>query len=163
MPKRLLPIDEILTLLSAAPLRIAALSAGLAPAELRTRPQPDEWSANDVLAYMRSCADVWGNCIAAIITHDRPTLRAIDPRTWLKSTDYLEQEFLPSLHAFAKQRSDLVDVLKSLAPESLSRTAIMTGAGRPIERSVLSFAHRLAVHERPHLKQIERIVKTVHT
>jgi len=30
--------------------------------------------------------------------------------------------------------------------------------GQPIERTVLHYAQRLALHERPHLKQVERIV-----
>jgi hypothetical protein len=35
-----------------------------------------------------------------------------------------------------------------------------TGAGKILERTVLDYAQRLARHERPHLKQIERIVNT---
>jgi hypothetical protein len=34
----------------------------------------------------------------------------------------------------------------------------VTGAGKTLERSVLFYADWLAVHERPHVKQIERIV-----
>jgi hypothetical protein len=34
----------------------------------------------------------------------------------------------------------------------------VTGAGKPLERTVLFYAQWLARHERPHVKQIERIV-----
>lgn len=152
------PTEQILTALAATPPCIAALTAGLAPDQLRATPNPDQWSANDVLAHLRSCADMWGNCIAAIIAQDRPTLRAVNPRTWIKSTDYLAQEFQSSLHAFATQRTDLLAVLKPLADEDWSRSAIVTGAGKVLERSVLFYAQWLASHERPHLKQIKRIV-----
>jgi hypothetical protein len=37
------------------------------PAELLATPGPDEWSANDVLAHLRACSDVWGGHIAAIL------------------------------------------------------------------------------------------------
>lgn len=162
MPSRSLTIEQVLTLLAATPPRIAALTAGLAPAQLHTTTHHDAWSAIDVLAHLRACADVWGNCIAAIIAEERPTLRAVNPRTWIKQTDYLELEFRPSLRAFATQRADLLAVLEPLPPEGWSRAATVTGAGKVLERTVLFYARWLAGHERPHVKQIERIVNTMH-
>lgn len=162
MPRRSLTIEQVLTLLAQTPQRIAALTDGLAPAQLHTTPNPNEWSANDVLAHLRACADVWGNCIAEMLAQDTPTIRAVNPRTWIKRTDYLEQEFQPSLHAFATQRAELLAVLEPLPPEGWSRAATVTGAGKVLERTVLSYAQWLARHERPHLKQIERIVNTMH-
>jgi len=63
-----------------------------------------EWSARDLLAHLCACADVWGDCIAAILAADRPTLKAINPTTWIKSTGYREVEFQPLLGAFTAQR-----------------------------------------------------------
>jgi len=162
VPKRSLTIEQVLTLLAETPRRIAALTAGLAPAQLHTAPNHGEWSANDVLAHLRSCADVWGNCIEVIIAQDTPTIRAVNPTTWINSTDYLEQEFQPSLYAFATQRTDLLAVLEPLAHEDWSRAATVTGAGKPLVRTVHTYAQRLARHERTHVKQIERIVNTMH-
>lgn len=45
--------------------------------------------------------------------------------------------------------------------EAWSREAKVTGAGKPLIRSVYTYAGSLAVHERPHLKQIQRIVNTI--
>jgi hypothetical protein len=157
-----LTIEQVLTLLAEAPPRIAALTAGLGPAQLRTSPNPNEWSANDVLAHLRACADVWGNCIAVIIAEDTPTIRAVNPRTWIRKTDYLELKFQPSLRAFTAQRTELLQVLEPLKPKDWSRAATVTGAGKPLVQTVLSYADRLARHERPHLKQIKRIVNTMH-
>lgn len=161
MPDKPLTTEQVLTLLAETPGRIAALTDGLAPVQLHTPPNPDEWSANDVLAHLRACADVWGGCIGAIIAEDRPTLRAVNPRTWIKQTDYLELEFRPSLRSFTTQRADLLAALQSLPPESWFRAATVTGAGKPLERTVLFCAEWLACHERPHVKQIERIVNTM--
>src|SRR5690242_1906322 len=135
MPSRSLTIEQVLTLLAETPPRIAALTAGLVPAQLHTTPNHDGWSANDVLAHLRACADVWGNCIAVIIAEDTPTLRAVNPRTWIRKTDYLEQEFQSSLHAFTTQRTDLLAVLEPLAHEGWSRAATVTGAGKPLVRT----------------------------
>jgi hypothetical protein len=67
------------------------------------------------------------------------------------------------LDVFAAQRSHLVAVLEPLPPESWSRAATVLGAGRSLQWTVLHYAQRLVDHERPHIKQIERIVTTVHS
>jgi hypothetical protein len=156
-----IPLEEILTLLVEAPSRLAALTTRLTPAQLRTAPAPGEWSAVEVLTHLRSCADVWGDCIARILAEDKPTLRAVDPRTWVEKTDYRELEFQPSLRAYTAQRKKLMAVLESLPPKSWSRSAMVTGAGAPLERTVLSYAQRMARHERPHIKQIRNIVDMI--
>jgi hypothetical protein len=156
MSRKTMPLDQILTNLAETPLRLSELTAGIPPELLRTSPDPGEWSATHVLAHLRACADVWGGCIATLVAEDHPTLRAVNPKSWIKRTDYLEQEFQPSLQAFMAQRRELLSFLETLAPEDWARTATMTGAGRPIERTVHSFAGRMARHERPHIKQVER-------
>ena len=161
MAKRALTNAEVLTMLATTPPRIAALTAGLAPAQLQAALAPGEWSVNEVLAHLRACADMWGGCMAAIIAQDHPTLRAVNPRTWINRTDYREQAFQSSLDAFTTQRAELLTVLEPLAPYGWARAATVTGAGKPLERTVRFYAEWLAVHERSHVKQIERIVNTM--
>ena len=50
-------------------------------------------------------------------------------------------------------------VLEPLPQHGWSRTATVTGAGTVLQRTVLFYARWLAGHERPHVKQIGRIVK----
>jgi hypothetical protein len=128
---------------------------------LQTAPSPGEWSANEVLGHLRACADVWGDCIATILAEDEPTIRAINPRTWLKRTDYREQEFRASLRAFTSQRMRLLKRLEPLTADAWSRSSTITGAGAPLRRSVLDYAQWMATHERPHVKQIENTVRAV--
>src|SRR5688572_6412361 len=135
-----LTVDQVVVMLAATPTRLGALTAGLEPAQLRTSPGPGEWSANDVLAHLRSCADMWGMCIAAILAEDHPTLRAVNPRAWIKQTDYPDLEFRPSLDAFAAQRAELLAVLAPLPPDGWSRSATVKGAGAVLERTVLIYA-----------------------
>ena len=161
MPNTSLTIEQVLALLESTPQRIAALTADVAPDQLHKRLSSDEWSANDVLAHLRSCADVWGNCMLEMIAEDRPTLRAINPLTWIKKTNYLELEFQDSLLSFNTQRTELLAVLDPLPKESWSRMATVTGAGKPLQRTVLFYGQWLAGHERQHVKQIERIVHTM--
>jgi hypothetical protein len=103
---------------------------------------------------------MWGKYIEEILSRDRPTIKAVNPTTWIKQTNYREQEFQPSLQAFTTQRAELLAILKPLPPEAWACMAMVTGAGRPRERTVHTYAQWLANHERSHLKQIERIVNS---
>jgi len=152
-----LPIEQFLTMLAEAPPRIAASIAGLTPAQLRAAPGPGEWSANDVLAHLRACADVWGDSTRRILAEELPTIRGISPRTWINSMDYLDLEFQPSFAAYTAQRADLLALLRTVSPEGWSRQATVTGAGKPFLKTALAYAEGIALHERPHLKQIDRI------
>jgi len=154
-------IEQTLVMLADVPPRIAKLAEGLSSAQLRTRPSPDDWSITDVLAHLRSCSDMWGGGIATILAEDHPTFRAINPTTWIKQTDYPDLDFSPSFDAYAAQRAGLLAVLESLSPDGWARSGTVTGAGAPLQRTVQSFAERLAIHERSHVKQIGRIAKVL--
>lgn len=156
-----LTIGQVLALLAETPTRITTLTAGLTPAQAHVAPSQGAWSVHDVLAHLRSCADVWGAAMATIIAEDTPTIRAINPTTWITQTNYPEGAFQPSFRAFVTQRAELLAVLEPLPQDGWSRSATVTGAGKPLERTVLFYAQWLARHERQHVKQIERIVNTV--
>ena len=161
MARSELSIEETLTLLAEAPRRIAEFTEGLSPEWVRLRSSADAWSINDILAHLRACADMWGDGIARIMAADHPTFRAINPRNWIEQTDYPDLDFRSSFEAFAAQRAELVSILKALAPDDWDRSGTVTGAGKPLERTVRSFAERLVVHERSHLKEIGRLAEAL--
>lgn len=162
MPSKNLPVEQILTILKETPSRLTVLSTGLSPDQSHTASEPGEWSASEVLAHLRACSDVWGdNYIMTILAQDEPTIKAINPRRWIKSTDYLAQDFQTSLHSFTKQRERLLTVLEQLMPQDWWRTATLIGAGKPLQQTLISHADGLARHERTHLKQIERTLNAL--
>jgi hypothetical protein len=163
MPEKTLSIEQILKILTESPPRITTITAGVPADQLRETPDFGGWSANEVLAHLRSCSDVWGGCIEAIVTQDTPTLRAVNPTTWIKKTNYLDLEFRSSLQAFTAQRAELLSYLRSLAPQDWKRSATVTGAGKTLVRTVHFYAQWLATHERSHHKPLERIVKSFQT
>jgi hypothetical protein len=149
--------EQALTVLAQTPQRIVELTDGLTRAQLRASPGLGEWSANDVLAHLRSCADVWNGCIRRLLDEDHPTLRAINPTTYIKQTDYPDLEFAPSLRAFTAQRAEILKLLEPLPTEAWARSATVTGAGSPLQRTVLDYAWRMARHERTHCRQLAKI------
>jgi hypothetical protein len=157
LTNKYLPTAQILAILQETPSLLAKLTSSLAPAQLHTVPSAEEWSVNEVLAHLRACADVWGSYyIMTILAQDNPTIKARNPRTWIKNTNYLEQDFQSSLRAFTKQRKKFLTLLESLPPKDWARTNMLIGAGKPFQQTLLSHADGLARHERAHLKQIER-------
>lgn len=161
VPRPVMTVEQTLSVLRETPNRLATLTGGATPAQLRAVPEPGEWSVTEVLAHLRSCADMWGNAIETIVAAEHPTLKAVNPTTWIESTDYRELEFRPSLKAFIRQRSRLLTLLETLSPDDWSRSATVVGAGRPIERTVHNYASRLARHERTHWRQVEKTVNAV--
>ena len=76
-------VQQVLDQLRSTPLQLRELTAGVAAELLRTPPDPDEWSANDVLAHLRACSDRWGEAATRIVEEDDPRLRATNPRIWI--------------------------------------------------------------------------------
>jgi hypothetical protein len=157
----MLTVEATMAILPATPGRIEAITAGAGAGHLRARPAAEEWSANEILAHLRACADVWGGSITRILDEDHPTIRAINPRRWIESTDYADQHFRRSLAAFTAHRQDLLARLEPRLPAAWSRGATMLGAGAPLEVTIHDYAERMAGHERPHITQIQRTLAAV--
>jgi hypothetical protein len=157
----MLGVERIVEMLIEGPPRLRAAMVAVPDFDLQQAPGPGEWSAVEVLAHLRACADQWGGSALRILSEDRPAIRAINPRTWVERTDYREQAFSASLRAFTAQRDALVAALRDLDEGGWARSATVTGAGKGLERSVHMYAQWLAEHERPHMRQIERIAGTL--
>ncbi|MGH9169867.1 MAG: DinB family protein [Acidimicrobiales bacterium] len=154
-------IAEILSVLRETPGRLRDLTGDLTESQLHTSPEPGEWSLTETLAHLRSCADMWGDAIDTILATDHPTIRAVNPTTWIKSTDYLELDFAPSFLAFTKQRRRLLSLLGPLPTSAWSRSATVLGGGKPLESTVHRYAYRLARHERTHWRQVSKTVRAL--
>ena len=72
MPKKITEagISLHLQTLRDTPQRIAACTQGVTELRLTTPPAPDAWSARDILAHLRGCAEVWSYSIYAMLTLD---------------------------------------------------------------------------------------------
>lgn len=152
-----LTAEQSLVLLRENAARLVSLTRDRSPRSLTISPQPDEWSPRDVLAHVRACCDVWGGNIERILAEEHATFRGVNPRTWLRRTDYPEWPFEKALRAFSAQRRALLRTLTALAPRDWERTAAVMSYGQmSFERSVRSYASQLARHERTHVRQMER-------
>jgi hypothetical protein len=152
-------IEATLEALADTPKQIARIARGCSIRQLQRKPSPDAWSARDIVAHLRACAEVWGRSIDRMITEDHPTIRYVSPRSWIKKTDYLEQGFGDSLRRFSEARSGLLVTLGSLESDLWSRGATFTGTTLGRNATVLGYAKRIAEHEVGHLDQVRRTLK----
>jgi hypothetical protein len=148
-------IEHYLALLAETPHRIAAGMVGMDDARLRTPPEEGEWSLVQVLAHLRSAAEVWGDNIEQMLRLDQPVVTYIHPNKRMKAAGYAALEFHTSFDAFCRQRVELLGKLANLLPEDWSRSAVIRGR----THTVFSETRRMALHEADHWAQIDRLYK----
>lgn len=150
-------IDEYTEILRQTPHLLAELTAGRDEVQLHAKPDKKTWSANDILAHLRSCADVWGQSITAMLANENPSLADVHPRKWIRQTDYCELGFHQSLADFSRQRGMLAGALNGLVWEEWSRGAGIAGR----KHTVFSQARRMAKHEIGHIEQIRILLQGI--
>jgi uncharacterized damage-inducible protein DinB len=149
----------VLAVLSETPKQIARIVRGRSDRQLQRKPEADAWSAQEIVAHLRACAEIWGRSIDRMLAEDHPTIRYVSPRGWNKKTDYLQQSFGETLRAFSQQRAALLGTLSKLGANGWARGATFTATTLGREATVLSYAMRIADHEVRHLDQLRRTVK----
>lgn len=145
-------IQTHLDTLTQTPRYLAGYAAKRSNVQLHAAPGPKAWSAVEVLAHLRGCAEVWTFSIYAMLAEDTPQLALPDERRWAKTLHYSELDFRQSLRVFSLQRTELLVVLRALPPEAWSRAAVIAGR----KHTVFSQARRMALHEAEHCGQLGR-------
>jgi len=148
-------VEEYLNLLAQTSRRITKATNGFDDVRLRSSTDEQPWSVNDILAHLRSCADVWGDSIDAMLKEQKPTVPYRHPRQWIKKTDYAQLSFHESFKAFIAQRKKLLKVLNGLSFEDWCRAAVIQGR----EHTVFTQVRRMALHEQEHCEQIESLLQ----
>jgi hypothetical protein len=150
-------IENYLSLLAATSRRLINATQAFDDVRLQYKSDEKVWSANEILAHLRSCADVWGSSIEAMLEEDNPTLPYRHPRQWIKKTNYPDLLFHESFKAFQMQRKKLLKILKSLSFEDWSRAAMIKNR----EHTVFTQTRRMALHEDIHCQQIEELLESI--
>ena len=154
-------IQETLAMLGEAPRYIAALAKTVTANALTLKPDKDSWSCSEILIHLRACADVWGKDIRRMLKEDRPTIRYVSPRSFMKKTKYAAPSFAESFQEFKAARVSLIELLNSLSQDAWQRQGVFTGTTRGKHQTVFSYARRIADHEQHHFSQFERVLNAV--
>jgi hypothetical protein len=148
-------IEKYLGVLSETVPRLEQAVNGKDEAQLQFKADKTSWSINEILAHLRSCADLWTHSIYAMLAENEPAFSDINERKWANVTGYGELPFRESFQAFSLQRENLLRVLKALPFEAWERSAIIFER----KHTIFTQTRRLAKHEADHIDQIEDLLK----
>lgn len=150
-------IEQYLAALAENPQKIARAVKGVDDARLRSRAGDKAWSVNEILAHVRSCADLWTHSIYAMLAETEPVFSDINERKWARVTGYAELSFAVSFQAYNLQRESLLRVLRDLPFEAWERSALIFER----KHTVFTQTRRMAKHEVEHIEQIENLLPSV--
>ena len=140
------------------PAKLKKASKGASERALATPPAKGEWSATELIAHLRACADVWSKSIDRMLDEDEPTIRYVSPRGVMKKPEYWDEPFTSAFKTYTDGRKALVDTLRSLSAAQWKRGAAIKGRSRAHE-TVLDYARNIASHEAAHLEQFEALFR----
>lgn len=135
---------------------IEAIQNKLTPNQLTSLSLERGRTPIEILAHLRSCADIWTYSIYAMLAaKEEPLLAQINAHQWTATVGYTKLNFLPSFQTFKANRLELLNVLQKLPEESWQKTAIISER----QHTVYSQARRMALHEISHCKELQTIVE----
>ena len=96
-------IMEILSALGRTPVALGEYAAGCTTEEFTRKAGRSAWSAQDVMAHLRACADLWTHSIYAMLAEPDPILPDINERKYARVARYAEVPYLAALESFLRQ------------------------------------------------------------
>ena len=139
---------------AATPAKLRRLVAGLSPAQLRRRPQPRKWSAQEIALHLLDVELAYAFRFRKIVAEPGTLLVPFNQDRWADSLAYRKQDLRAALDAFAQLRKANLKLLASLSPAEWRRAGKHQEYGRyPLEPIFL----HLAAHDLNHLEQVRSL------
>jgi len=139
----------------------ASLRAAVANLDARRMAAPEapgKWSVRQVLAHLADSELVWGWRLRLIIGHDRPAITGYDQDLWAERLHYNDVDPEDALATFETLRRGNLRLIENASDDVLQRVGVHSERG---EESVAHLIRLYAGHDVLHLRQIERILKTI--
>jgi hypothetical protein len=153
----LLGPDDPAAVQAATPASLHALLAN-AGADLRSRPEPKEWSVYECIAHIADAELVVGGRYRWILAHDQPELLPYDQDLWIDRLHIGDEPPADLLAMFEALRKANLDLWRRTPVEQRSRIGLHRERGP--ESYELTFK-LLAGHDRFHLAQAQRALASV--
>ena len=133
------------------PAVLEALLAGLDEAGARTRPATGEWSPVEILCHLRDEETEDFGARLRVIVDGAGEFAPIDPERWAEERRYREASLPDVLEALRARRQASLDLLASVAPDTLTGSRPHRRLGR---LSGLDILAAWVAHDRIHLAQL---------
>jgi DinB superfamily len=153
----LLGTDDPAEVQAGTPARLRALVETAGP-DLRSRPEPAEWSALECLAHIVDAEVVMSGRYRFILAHDEPVIMGYDQDRWVGRLHHWDERAEPLLDLFEALRSANLSLWEGSSQRERDRIGMHQERGS--ESFELSF-RMLAGHDRFHTAQAERALAMV--
>lgn len=151
----LLGDQDVQAVLAATPERVAELTEDLDLERLQKRPEPGEWSAEEILGHLFDSEVVYSFRWRFTLAEKDPKYPGYNQDEWIKLP---KPSFPELLAAFASLRRANVWLIEETPSDQWDKNAIHEERGpEPFGMSL----QLLAGHDLAHLKQLEQTVATV--
>lgn len=126
---------------------------------LKKRPEPDKWSAGEVLAHLADSELVFSFRLRLVLGSNGTPVQAFDQDVWAKYTQYPKLKPLESFERFKVLRGANVRLLKTIPKEMWDYYGMHSERGR---EDVVRMTEMFAGHDINHVKQLEGMLKESH-
>jgi DinB family protein len=144
---------------ASTPARIRRLIDAAGP-DLRTRPEPREWSVLECIGHVFDGEVVLAWRYRLVLAHDEPEISGYDQDRWVDGLAHNADDPEALLRTFEALRAANIDLWRRSSPEQRARVGIHRERGP--ESFELMF-RMLAGHDRVHLDQADRALAAVRT
>ncbi len=139
------------------PDRIRRLIAEAAD-DLRTRPEPKEWSVLECIGHVADAETVMSARYRWVLAHDEPEIVGYDQDLWVDGLRHNDDDAADLLAVFEANRAANIRLWQRSTPAQRARVGIHRERGR--ESFELMF-RMLGGHDRVHLDQADRALAAV--
>lgn len=149
----------LLAVLRSTPAVLDSLLRNLEPGLWNIPPAPDAWGLTEVMCHLRD-VDLEVNLprVRRVQAEVNPFLPSEDTDAWARSRNYSSQDGRKALRQFTAIRMKLVDLLKSIEPETWE-SKVRHAIFGPTDLHELVVI--LAGHDRLHIRQVHEILDAI--
>jgi DinB superfamily len=145
------PIDVI----ADTTVRARAMCDAVPAEKLTLTPEPDEWSARDLVAHLFDVDIVYGFRWRLVLTEDNPTYPGYNEKLF---TPLPRLDFWPMFGAWEGLRASNLALLRGTPRSLWQRTGVHSEQG---PETFEEMVQKLAAHDVAHLDQLERTLEAV--
>jgi len=138
--------------------KLARLTRGLSPAQLRRRPVPGKWSITEILAHLADAEIAAGWRYRMMLTASGGPIQPFDQNAWERAARYQRMDARRSLETYRVLRGFNLALLQSLPPAMLKRYGMHAERGK---ETIAHYIRMMAGHDLNHLGQVAAIARAL--
>ena len=145
-------IPQALGVLARTPALLEILVNRTAPVRLARRPEPEKWSAKEIIGHLADCEWIFGVRYRKIAAEPGAPLPAFEQDAWATRLGHAQAPIRPMLATFAALRAANVALLKSLPAAAWEQSAPHPNYG-PLR--IRDLVLHIATHDAAHLARLD--------